>query len=307
MGAAAPPDRLSLIGVESVKKIAKLRPRVDTIAANRRGVRSFRSRRWCPADVPSGEHRLSQRPPAFERQQAQALAELLAADVAGNAGLFLLVDHPRRALERAVQKTGDLLAMRPGTRTGLVAYAGSPHLVMPLTTDPDVITYFAAALAPELEILRQGRAETAVRVDPLALLDEFKDNPNAHAWLWKDHTGYAEAAEITELAEKDERVVAITSAMCDGTGLMGFRKKFPNRFYDVGIAESAAVDIAAGLGDEVRVLGLSMDGVVAAWTAQERSDVDRVVAISPALTIPFVPVARARSCLRCCRKQKYTE
>ena len=53
-------------------------------------------------------------------------------------------------LERAVQKTGDLLAMRPGTRTGLVAYAGSPHLVMPLTTDPDVITYFAAALAPEV-------------------------------------------------------------------------------------------------------------------------------------------------------------
>jgi 1-deoxy-D-xylulose-5-phosphate synthase len=35
--------------------------------------------------------------------------------------------------------------------------------------------------------------------------------------------------------------------MCDGTGLMEFRKKFPDRFYDVGIAESAAVDIAAGL------------------------------------------------------------
>jgi L-ribulokinase len=37
---------------------------------------------------------------------------------------------------------------------------------------------------------------------PLALLDEFKDNPSAHAWLWKDHTGYAEAAEVTELAKK---------------------------------------------------------------------------------------------------------
>jgi len=35
--------------------------------------------------------------------------------------------------------------------------------------------------------------------------------------------------------------------MCDGTGLMTFRQKFPERFYDVGIAESAAVDIAAGL------------------------------------------------------------
>jgi L-ribulokinase len=38
---------------------------------------------------------------------------------------------------------------------------------------------------------------------PLGMLDEFKDNPDAHAWLWKDHTGHAEAAEITTLAEKE--------------------------------------------------------------------------------------------------------
>jgi 1-deoxy-D-xylulose-5-phosphate synthase len=52
---------------------------------------------------------------------------------------------------------------------------------------------------------------------------------------------------LTELADNDERIVAITSAMCDGTGLMEFSKKFPDRFYDVGIAESAAVDVAAGM------------------------------------------------------------
>jgi len=51
---------------------------------------------------------------------------------------------------------------------------------------------------------------------------------------------------LIELAEKDDRIVAITSAMCDGTGLCEFRKRFAGRFYDVGIAESAAVDIAAG-------------------------------------------------------------
>jgi 1-deoxy-D-xylulose-5-phosphate synthase len=52
---------------------------------------------------------------------------------------------------------------------------------------------------------------------------------------------------LTRLAEKDDRIVAITSAMCDGTGLMDFRKRFSDRFYDVGIAEGAAVDIAAGM------------------------------------------------------------
>jgi len=38
---------------------------------------------------------------------------------------------------------------------------------------------------------------------PLSMLDKFKDNPNACAWLWKDHTGHTEAAEITQLAEKE--------------------------------------------------------------------------------------------------------
>jgi 1-deoxy-D-xylulose-5-phosphate synthase len=52
---------------------------------------------------------------------------------------------------------------------------------------------------------------------------------------------------LTELAARDNRIVAITSAMCDGTGLVEFREKYPGRFYDVGIAESAAVDIAAGI------------------------------------------------------------
>jgi 1-deoxy-D-xylulose-5-phosphate synthase len=55
---------------------------------------------------------------------------------------------------------------------------------------------------------------------------------------------------IVKLARADSRIVAITAAMCDGTGLDQFYQEFPNRFYDVGIAEQHAVTFAAGLAIE---------------------------------------------------------
>ena len=55
---------------------------------------------------------------------------------------------------------------------------------------------------------------------------------------------------VMELAEKDKRVVAITAAMTSGTGLEGFAEKYPDRFFDVGIAEAHAACFAAGLAAE---------------------------------------------------------
>ncbi|MBI5197861.1 MAG: 1-deoxy-D-xylulose-5-phosphate synthase, partial [Nitrospirae bacterium] len=52
---------------------------------------------------------------------------------------------------------------------------------------------------------------------------------------------------LIQLAQKDEKIVAITAAMPEGTGLNQFAKVFPNRFYDVGIAEQHAVTFSAGL------------------------------------------------------------
>jgi len=52
---------------------------------------------------------------------------------------------------------------------------------------------------------------------------------------------------LTELAEKDKRIVAVTAAMPEGTGLNEFSKKFPERFFDVGIAEQHGVTFSAGL------------------------------------------------------------
>ena len=54
-------------------------------------------------------------------------------------------------------------------------------------------------------------------------------------------------AALTELAAEDARVCAITAAMEDGTGLTPFAKRFPDRFFDVGIAEGHAAAMAAGL------------------------------------------------------------
>ena len=64
---------------------------------------------------------------------------------------------------------------------------------------------------------------------------------------------------MCKLGGRDEKVVAITAAMPDGTGLKRFRNMFPERFFDVGIAEEHAVTFAAGLaagGDEAGGSGL---------------------------------------------------
>lgn len=55
------------------------------------------------------------------------------------------------------------------------------------------------------------------------------------------------AEKIVEMAEEDKNIVAITAAMPDGTGLSKFAKAYPDRFFDVGIAEEHAVTFAAGL------------------------------------------------------------
>lgn len=52
---------------------------------------------------------------------------------------------------------------------------------------------------------------------------------------------------LADIGKQDEKVVAITAAMADGTGLARFAKMFPQRFFDVGIAEEHAMTFAAGL------------------------------------------------------------
>lgn len=63
------------------------------------------------------------------------------------------------------------------------------------------------------------------------------------------HPAYTKvfAKTLMELARENPRVVGITAAMSSGTGLDAFQKEFPDRFFDVGIAEGCAVTMAAGM------------------------------------------------------------
>ncbi|GMV50517.1 MAG: 1-deoxy-D-xylulose-5-phosphate synthase [Nitrospira sp.] len=76
---------------------------------------------------------------------------------------------------------------------------------------------------------------------------------------------------LIKVAKQDKRIVAITAAMCEGTGLNAFEKAFPDRIYDVGIAEQHAVTFAAGLAAQ------GMKPVVALYSTFLQRAYDQVV------------------------------
>jgi len=67
------------------------------------------------------------------------------------------------------------------------------------------------------------------------------DSVNTEGWA------YIFGDELLKIAEENDRLVAVTAAMCDATGLAPMRERFPDRLFDVGIAEQHAVSLAAGL------------------------------------------------------------
>ncbi|HEX9917135.1 MAG TPA: 1-deoxy-D-xylulose-5-phosphate synthase [candidate division Zixibacteria bacterium] len=87
--------------------------------------------------------------------------------------------------------------------------------------------------------------EDAPRFHGIGVFDKVTGNSDTQPGQLSYTDVFGQA--IVELAEKDEKIVAITAAMSLGTGLVDFAKKFPNRFYDVGIAEQHGTTFACGL------------------------------------------------------------
>ncbi len=89
---------------------------------------------------------------------------------------------------------------------------------------------------------------------------------------------------IEHIAQRDKRVVAITAAMPAGTGLSKFAKRFPDRFFDVGIAEQHAVTYAAGMATE------GLRPVVAVYSTFLQRSFDQII---HDVCLPNLPVTFA--------------
>ena len=90
--------------------------------------------------------------------------------------------------------------------------------------------------------LAERQPEKFHGVAPFRVENGLKRNQSA-----KESAAQAAGKALMALAAEDKRIVAITAAMAGGTGLSGFAEYFPDRFFDVGIAEQHAVSMAAGL------------------------------------------------------------
>ena len=81
--------------------------------------------------------------------------------------VMLARDVQPTRLERATQKIHDLLELRTGAKTALIAYAGSVHLAMPLTVDPNIINMFSQALTPDIMPIDGDAAAEGSTTSPL--------------------------------------------------------------------------------------------------------------------------------------------
>lgn len=98
-------------------------------------------------------------------------------------------------------------------------------------------------------ITKKGKGYRTAEINPNKFHGIGPFNPETGAALQQAERTYSKVfgSALVGLAEEDERIVAISAAMCDATGLGAFAKRYPTRFFDVGIAEAHGVTFAAGL------------------------------------------------------------
>jgi Ca-activated chloride channel homolog len=128
-------------------------------------------------------------------------------------------DVPPNRLARAVQKIHDLLAQRPGAKTALIAYEGSAHVVVPVTTDSGIINTFAAALDPKIM-----PADGDVPADALRLADQALASAGSGSILWiTDSIAPEQRAELASWRKESKLPVRLLAPLYGGPELAQVR------------------------------------------------------------------------------------
>lgn len=104
-------------------------------------------------------------------------------------------------------------------------------------------------------VTRKGKGYGPAELDPITWHGPGKFDPDTGEMAPKGGGAGPSYSQVfgewaCDMAEQDERFVAITPAMREGSGLVDYHKRFPDRYYDVGIAEQHSVTLAAGLACE---------------------------------------------------------
>ena len=119
----------------------------------------------------------------------------------------------------------------------------------------DVLEKISKAKGPQFlhVVTRKGKGYEKAEIDPITYHGPGKFNPSVglvSAPSTKATFTQVFGQWLCDAAEKDPRLVGITPAMREGSGMVEFSQRFPNRYFDVGIAEQHAVTFAAGLACE---------------------------------------------------------
>lgn len=139
-------------------------------------------------------------------------------------------------LARATQKIHDLLAQRAGTKTSLIAYAGTAHVVMPATTDGGIIDTFARALDPKIMPAEGDAAAAALR-----LADESLRAAGSGSILWITDSIAPEQADALAAWRKNSRTpVRLLPPLFPGAELDALEQAA--RVTDVSVVALAADD-----------------------------------------------------------------
>jgi len=142
---------------------------------------------------------------------------------------MLTEDVQPNRLSRSVQKVKDLLKERPGAKSGLVAYAGSAHQVLPLTTDSEIIGTFAEELNPTL-FPREGDAAASALLMASQILARSKE-PGWILWIADDISPEQQAEIRKEKADfvpisllVPESVGSELESMKTAAGILGAKR-----------------------------------------------------------------------------------